>query len=308
MIDVLVAGEIYVDLILSGFDALPEPGREVFATRFSREIGGGTAITASGLAKLDLRCGVYGLVGEDMGDWVKDRLQAERVDVTQVQFHPTEPTAISVVATTAHDRAFLSYQGANFALEESLLEAVHSSSWIPPKHVHLAYAPFPTNAVELCRGLHRKGSTISLDVGWRKDWLSHPEVVAILKEIDIFFPNLPEAQKLTGKQSPTDILRYLHEAGVKQVALKLGSDGSAFSSQGSTVFAKAPNVKPVDTTGAGDCFDAGFLQAWLAGKTPERCLLQGNICGALSTLTYGGVAGFPRPAEIESELKRLQHA
>ena len=308
MIDVLVAGEIYVDLILSGFDALPEPGREVFATRYSREIGGGTAITASGIAKLDLHCGVFGVVGEDLGDWVKDRLRAEGVHVEAVQFHPTEPTAITVVATTAHDRAFLSYQGANFALEESLLEAVRSSSWAAPKHVHLAYAPLPANAIELCRQLHRKGSTVSLDVGWREDWLSHPEVIPILQEIDIFFPNLPEAQKLTGKQSPSEILRHFHDAGVKQVALKLGSDGSAFSSSGSTVFAKPPNVKPIDTTGAGDCFDAGFLQAWLNGNSAEVCLMQGNICGAFSTLAYGGIAGFPRPAEIGRELKRLQHA
>jgi sugar/nucleoside kinase (ribokinase family) len=308
MIDVLVAGEIYVDLLLSGFDALPEPGREVFATRFSREIGGGTAITASGLAKLDLRCGVFGLVGEDIGDWVKDRLQTEGVDVTAVQFHPTEPTAISVVATTAHDRAFLSYQGANFALEESLLESVHSTNWIAPKHVHLAYAPLPANAIELCRHLHGKGSTISLDVGWREDWLSHPEVIPILREIDLFFPNLPEAQLLTGEQNPNEILRSFHQEGVKQVALKMGSDGSAFSSQGSTVFAKPPNVRPIDTTGAGDCFDAGFLQAWLAGKSPELCLMQGNICGAFSTLAYGGIAAFPRPADIGRELERLQHA
>lgn len=308
MIDVLVAGEIYIDLLLSGFDALPEPGKEVFASRFSREIGGGTAITASGLAKLEVRCGVFGLVGEDAGDWVRSRLRAEGVDVRHVQTHPTEPTAVTVVATTAHDRAFLSYQGANFALEESLLEAVRSREWVPPKHVHLAYAPFPANAIELCQQLHRKGSTISLDVGWREDWLSHPEVIPILQHIDIFFPNLPEAQKLTGKTSATEILEFLHTAGVKLVALKLGSEGSAFSSGGSIVFARPPNVRPIDTTGAGDCFDAGFLQGWLAGKDSGTCLLQGNICGAFSTLAYGGIAGFPRLAQIEHEIKRLQRA
>ncbi len=308
MIDVLVAGEIYVDLLLSGFDAFPEPGREVFASRFSREIGGGTPITAAGLAKLDLRCSVYGLVGEEWGDWVRDRLRDQGVDVSQIQTHPTEPTAITVVATTAHDRAFLSYQGANYALEESLLEAVHSSDWAPPRHVHLAYAPLPANAIALCQELHRKGSTISLDVGWREDWLSHPEVMPILRNVDIFFPNLPEAQKLTGKETAAAILEFFDAAGVPGVALKLGSEGSAFSSKGSITFAKPPNVRPVDTTGAGDCFDAGFLQAWLAGKDPENCLSQGNICGAFSTLAYGGIAGFPRVADIERELKRLQNA
>ncbi len=131
----------------------------------------------------------------------------------------------------------------------------------------------------------------------------------ILQHVDIFFPNLPEAQKLTGEENPTAILEYFRAAGVERVALKLGSEGSAFSiARAQLCSRKPPNVKPVDTTGAGDCFDAGFLQAWLAGKSPEICLLQGNICGAFSTLAYGGIAGFPRPADIERELKRLQHA
>ncbi|MFL6447633.1 MAG: carbohydrate kinase family protein [Bryobacteraceae bacterium] len=308
MIDVLVAGELYIDLIFSGFDSLPQPGREAFASRFSREIGGGTAITAAGLAKLGVRCGVYGLVGEDSGEWVKKRLQQEHVDVGQVQQHPTEPTAITVVVTSAHDRAFLSYQGANYAFEESLLESVRSADWLAPKHVHLAYAPLPANAIELCEHLHRKGSTISLDVGWREDWLSHPEVMAILRHVDIFFPNLPEAQKMTGEGSPTEILKRFSHAGVERVALKLGSQGSAFCDRGSTAFAKPPNVRPVDTTGAGDCFDAGFLEAWLSGKDPETCLLQGNICGAFSTLAYGGISGFPARPDIEHELMRLNNA
>ncbi len=222
MIDVLVAGELYIDLLLSGFDALPQPGREVFATRFSRDIGGGTSITACGLARLEMSCGVYGLVGDDAGEWVKERLQAEHVDTTQVRFHPTEPTAITVVATTSHDRSFLSYQGANFALEESLLEDVRSSAWKAPRHVHLAYAPLPVNAIELCEQLHGKGSTISLDVGWREDWLSHPEVMAILQHVDIFFPNLPEAQKLTGEESPSAVLERFQAAGVRARGVEAG--------------------------------------------------------------------------------------
>jgi sugar/nucleoside kinase (ribokinase family) len=308
MIDVLVAGEIYLDLILSGFDAMPEPGREVFASRFSSEIGGGTAITAAGLAKLGVRCGVYGVVGEDAGDRVKQRLKAAGVHVGQLQIHPTEPTAITVVATYAHDRAFLSYQGANFALEQSLRETVRNPGWKAPKQVHFAYAPSPANAFEIFSHCQQKGCTISLDVGWREDWLSHPEVMPILQRVDLFFPNLPEGQRLTGKEQPSDILHQLSAAGVRCVVLKLGSEGAALSSEGSIRFVKPPNVRPVDTTGAGDCFDAGFLQAWLAGKDPETCLLQGNICGAFSTLAYGGIAGFPAREDIDRELKRLKNA
>ncbi len=158
MIDVLVAGEIYVDLLLSGFDAFPEPGREVFASRFSREIGGGTSITACRTRKargVDAEC--IGLVGEDIGRLGKGPLASgrrrclRRCRLTRRNRPPSpwsrQPRMIG---------AFLSYQGANFALEESLLEAVRSSDWVPPRHVHLAYAPLPANAIELCAAIAPK--------------------------------------------------------------------------------------------------------------------------------------------------------
>jgi sugar/nucleoside kinase (ribokinase family) len=65
----------------------------------------------------------------------------------------------------------------------------------------------------------------------------------------------------------------------------------------------APAVTPVDTTGAGDCFDAGFLHAWLAGRPAEACLRMANICGALSTEAYGGIAGFPSRERVEREME-----
>lgn len=308
MIDVLVAGELYTDLILSGFDALPEPGKEIFATRFSREIGGGTAITASGLARLGLRCGVFGVVGKDTGQWMTDRLQEEGIDASQLQFHPTEPTAITVVATTEKDRSFLSYQGANQSLEGMFLQSIQDPSWIAPKHVHLAYAPDPRTAITLFDALHEKGSTVSLDVGWREDWLNSPEAVTILRHVELFFPNLLEGRRITGEETPNDILQRFDRWGVRHVALKLGCDGAALLHQHSISYAEPPKVTPVDTTGAGDCFDAGFLQAWLAGKNPEVCLLQANICGAFSTEGYGGIAAFPPLAKVERELMRLQNA
>jgi ribokinase len=308
MIDVLVAGELYVDLVMSGFDALPEPGREVFARNFAREIGGGTAITASGLARLGVRCGVFGLVGADAGDWVKKRLTEQHVDATYVHFHPTEPTAVTVVATTTSDRAFLSYEGANRGLEEAFLTAVRQESWIRPKHVHLAYAPSCETAAVLCKVLREKGATISLDVGWRLEWLSHQDAVAVLREIDIFFPNLPEAQRITGEQDAMRILEVFRNEGVGAVALKMGSEGSALLMDEAISFAKPPVVNVVDTTGAGDSFDAGFLAAWLAGRDRATCLLQANICGALSTRELGGISAFPDLVSVERELTGMPSA
>src|SRR5262249_23465217 len=102
------------------------------------------------------------------------------------------------------------------------------------------------------------------------------------------------------------ILRRLEEAGVRRVALKLDSRGAALLWEGEIRFQAPPAVTPVDTTGAGDCFDAGFLHAWLSGASPEHCLHTSVICGALSTEAHGGIAAFPSAARVESELIRTE--
>ena len=120
--DVIVAGELFVDLIMSGFDFWPQPGREAFASEFHREIGGGAAITACGLAKLGSRTSVLGIVGLDNGAWIIEQLQASGVETSDIRFHPTEPTAFTVAATMQRDRAFLTYAGANRGFPAMLME------------------------------------------------------------------------------------------------------------------------------------------------------------------------------------------
>jgi sugar/nucleoside kinase (ribokinase family) len=295
-LDVIVAGELFVDLIMSGFDFWPQPGREAFAREFHREIGGGAAITACGLAKLGSRTSVLGMVGLDSGAWIVEQLQRSGVETTDIRFHPTEPTAFTVAATMRQDRAFLTYAGANRGFPAMLMEAGTAHT----RHVHLACAPNLDTAAELVQAIHGKGSTVSLDVGWHEDWLADPRAVALLPFIDVFLPNEAEAARMTGAAEPSGCLRFLEKAGAKCVPLKLGSRGSAILREGEIVFVDAPRVTTVDTTGAGDCFDAGFLQAWLKGRPLASCLKLGNVCGALSTEAYGGIAGFPDWERIQS--------
>ena len=127
-----------------------------------------------------------------------------------------------------------------------------------------------------------------------------------MRWVDIFFPNETEARRITGEDDPERCLRRFAEAGLKRVALKLGASGAALLWEGSVLFG-APHPAPsVDTTGAGDCFDAGFLHAWLRRKTPEAILQTANICGALCTEKYGGIAGFPNAARLKHELTANQ--
>ncbi|HZS54790.1 MAG TPA: carbohydrate kinase family protein [Bryobacteraceae bacterium] len=303
--DVVVAGELFADLILSGFSEWPQPGKEIFAKEFRREIGGGTAITACGLAKLGSRVAAFGIVGNEWGDWVREELTRRKVATEWIEFDGNEPTAFTVIATTPQDRAFLTYCGANRGFEPSLKKALKENRFAQVRHIHLAYPPAIETAMELFEQLHRNGSTLSLDVGWREEWIKGRRVLELLRQVDFFFPNEVEARHLTGQDQPQQILGVFRSAGLKRVALKLGARGAALLWDDEMHFVEAHQVRAVDTTGAGDCFDAGFLHGWLSGKTPLTCLYMASICGALSTTEYGGIAGFPAPAHLNHELQKL---
>jgi sugar/nucleoside kinase (ribokinase family) len=167
----------------------------------------------------------------------------------------------------------------------------------------LAFPPDLETAAALLALIHSNGCTVSLDVGWHEEWLGDPRSVALLPLIDVFLPNESEAARITGEPDVEQCLRRFESAGAKCVAVKLGMRGAAALMDGEINFVPAPKVTPVDTTGAGDCFDAGFLHAWLNDKPAIRCLATGNICGALSTECHGGIAGFPSADRLEQELK-----
>lgn len=304
--DVIVAGEVYIDLVLSGFDAWPQLGQESFAKQFHREVGGGTAITARGLASLGLRTAVLAAVGCEDGRWVLDRLSSYGVNTSRVSYEASEPTGFSVVATIAADRAFLSYAGANRLFADALRAAVETSQFTEFRHLHLAYAPSLDEASGLFDNIRANGCTISLDTGWHPSWLDDPRAVDAIRRVDLYFPNEMEARRLTRKSEPDEILEEFDRMGIRQAALKLGPNGSALLSNGTVIFADVPAVNPIDTTGAGDCFDAGFLASWLSGEEPSECLSAGNICGALSTEHYGGLSGFPTRQELRLRMERIK--
>jgi sugar/nucleoside kinase (ribokinase family) len=286
-LDVIAAGELYIDLVMSGFDHMPDPGEEAFARDFRREAGGGPVITALGLARLGRRTGVAGAVGAEDGAWLVERLARGGVDVSRVQFIPGEFTATTLVITDASDRTFFTYAGANRRFEPHIEGA---------RHLHWA-APVDCSVFERARAA---GMTISLDIGFAG---SDPSALRAVPLVDLFFPNEVEGRRMTGGSDPEAILRAFEGAGAHGVVLKLGARGAATLVDGRLLRVDPPPVTPLDTTGAGDCFNAGYLHAWLAGNPPEECLRLGNICGALSTRALGGVAGFPTTQEIDCLLR-----
>ena len=123
----------------------------------------------------------------------------------------------------------------------------------------------------------------------------------ILQKVDIFLPNAVECQGIASTDSLEQALKYLQKK-VKYLGVKLGEDGAILCHNTQKYEVKPIRVKVVDTVGAGDSFDAGFIYGYLAGWEPERMLKLASICGSLSTRQAGGTAAQPT---IEEAMRYL---
>ena len=291
--DAIVAGDLFIDLVMTGFPSLPGLGEEGFAAALGRETGGGVANTSCGMAALGRRVALFAVAGADEIPWFRQRFAARGVDTSMLQVHPTDPTAITVAVSTPADRIFYTYYGPNVLLPDLFARVETQEALACARHVHFAFPLAPPLLAELARFLRERGTSSSIDVGWQEGWLADPASVEALSHVDWFFPNEHEAERMTGESEPERMLAWFHEHCRTGVALKLGPNGSAVTINSECLFVPSIPVTPVDTTGAGDCFDAGFLYGVLCGMPLDRCLRIGNICGALSTQAAGGIEGFP---------------
>jgi sugar/nucleoside kinase (ribokinase family) len=305
-LDVVIVGELFIDEIMSDFQTLPKLGEEAFARSFLREAGGGAAITACGLAKLGARVAMVGAVGRQDGEWVAGRLASQGVQVEAIERDPDEPTGVTVSVSTREDRAFFSYYGANRRLRAILRKGDTEKLMASARHVHFACAPDRELDSGLLKSLRRRGCRISIDVQSHMSWLTKPENLTLLRQCHLFFPNEREAEWISGETGAHRIFRVLRDNGLRGVGLKLGGKGAALLWQRKEFLCDPYPVTTVDTTGAGDCFNAGFIYSWLRGDRPERCLEVANLCGALSTRALGGISAFPSATELEElETQRL---
>jgi len=298
--DVIVAGDLFIDLVMTGFATLPGLGEEGFASACRRETGGGAANTSCGLARLGLKTAVFGVAGADEIGWFRRCLSARGVDDAMLVEHASEPTAITVAISTQLDRIFYTFYGANVAFPELIAGHETWRQFARARHIHFAYPVEPKLLAAMAQWLRAHGIGTSIDVGWQQPWLDNPDTLGALAHVDWFFPNEHEAQHMTGESEPARMLAWYRRHGVRGVVLKLGPQGSATLIGDHFLSVPSVRVIPLDTTGAGDCFNAGFLYGVLTGLPLDRRLRYGNICGALSTETAGGIAGFPSLERVQA--------
>jgi ribokinase len=295
-LDLLVVGDVNADLVLRGGDLVPVFGQhEQLVDEAVLVLGGSGAIVAAGAARLGLRVAMAGCVGDDvLGRAMLEAL--EGVDVGAVR-RVDAPTGISVGLARPGDRAVLTALG---ALAEFRTEDVPEALLASARWVHVA-SPFlqPVLDVEAVAG--RAAGTTSLDPGWdpREAW------DVAWSAFDVLLPNAQEARRLAGEEDVDTAARRLAAEG-PTVVVKLGAEGALAANPsatpGAVLRAAAPHVEPVDATGAGDSFDAGFIAARLGGEGLAEALALGCVCGALSTRAAGGTTGQPTLAEARSFL------
>jgi len=298
---VLIAGEANPDLILRNYQAFPELGKEVLVEDLQLTLGGSSAICAVGLARLGDSVTFAANVGADLyGDFCVAAFEREGVDVSRIHRRADLKTGITASITSSQDRALVTYLGAIATLRP---EDVPETAFAGHCHFHVsAYFlqdGLRTGLRDLFAAARRAGLTTSLDPGYDPSETWPRELIETLKEVDVFLPNESEIQGISGCRDLLDGLRAL-DNGHTLVVGKLGPDGCISLCRGETIQVGAFPVSVVDTTGAGDSFDAGFLHAWLRGGPLHDCLRFAAACGSLSTRGLGGTTTQPTGEEAEN--------
>ena len=298
---VLFAGEINVDLVLQGYQDFPAPGREVLVSNSELVLGSATAIMAMGLARLGTPVAFAGKVGDDLwGRYCLEDMAARGIDLSRVAHGSGLKTGVTVSITHPGDRALVTYLGAIAALTGA---DVPDAAMRGHDHLHVSSFFFQDglrpDVPDLFARAHGLGLTTSLDTGFDPSGRWDGGLREALRETDLFFPNEVELEALSGCSDPEAGLRRL-TAGRTRVAAKLGEHGAMALDGEALVRVPAYRVATLDTTGAGDSFNAGFLHRWLEGAPLVDCLRLGAACGALSTRALGGTAAQPTLAEAEA--------
>lgn len=296
--DVSVVGEVYIDHIFTGFANWPQPGEEVFTRHYAREIGGGAVNTACALARLGRSVRLFGVIGIADAEWFESRLRAFDVPSDMLE-KAAGNTGVTVSVSMRDDRSFFSYTGENEKLAPMLRSPAMLASLKNARHVHFAMPLAHELARDLLPALRAAGCTTSLDVGFQAEWLQSPMNLETCRAVDYLFPNEKEASVLSGGRDASGYLSFARRNGFPRPVVKLGPRGAAMLADGVPYEVSSPLVETVDTTGAGDAFDAGFIDALLDKASPEDCLRRACICGALSTRGVGALSALPHREEVE---------
>jgi sugar/nucleoside kinase (ribokinase family) len=303
--DLAIAGEVNLDLILYGLPSSMPEERELLATGFCSTLGGSSAIVAHNAAMLGSRVTFQTLVGPDaFGRIAIDKLREAGVDVSHTRVHRSTATGLTVLLPHGAERHILTFLG---TIAELTVGDLDFDRLLEARHLHLSslylqrglHAGLP----DLLRRLKAGGLSVSLDTNDDPEDQWGVPLFELLPYVDVFLPSEDELLRMARRNDIESAIDVLSQH-VETIVVKRGRRGARIHIAGRSEDIPAVSVVPVDTVGAGDSFDAGFLHSYLLSKDLVTCARVGNITGALSTQGQGGTEAFRNEVTREAFLRR----
>lgn len=305
MSDVVCLGIMVADAIGRPIDTIPEKARLQLFDRMELHTGGCAINTGIALAKLGVSGGVIGKVGEDgFGDFLISEAERHGLDTRGMVRDTEASTSFTFIMVSSDgERRFLHTFGANATL---CADDVNMDIVKEAKILHVAGAfLMPTfdgeQTARVLKEAKALGVTTTLDTAYNdrlEDWLGTIE--PCLPHLDFFLPSIEEAERISGMSDPADMVRFFRDKGCGAVGIKLGREG-CYVVADEEVRLPIFEVETVDSSGAGDCWIAGFLTGLLRGWDIERSARLGNATAAHCVQAVGcttGVKSFDEIAEF----------
>lgn len=297
-VDVLIPGSYFADVIFTGCTDFPALGTEIYTKGLTVTVGG-SLNTVIALSRLGTTVAWAGQLGSDFfSDYTRGVITREGIDLRFVEDIDAPLQRVTVAVSYPHDRAFITYVDPTASIIDLARSAL---ARVTPRHLHFSGLYVDPRMPNLLDAVRAAGTRISMDCQDRPYTLESPGVTDILSRLDAFMPNASEALRLTGAETLPDAAARLL-GHTPMLVVKDGAQGAHLWRGQTYLNAPALDVTPIDTTGAGDVFNAGFLTAWLDGRDWADCLRWGNLCGGLSTQGIGGTTNAPSRSQIEALL------
>jgi len=303
----MAIGNIVSDFVAAPVTRIPAWGELYSVTQpINLNIGGNAAIFSACASRLGLQAGLMGKIGDDeIGQVLLKKLKDASVDVSFVSLSRKKPTAATlVIANESGERSFYHHIGAN--AEFGLADVDFSRLFEAKALLLCSYFIMPSLAGDPTKTILKKAKENNMvtffDVAW--DPTGNWDLDEILNYVDVFIPNEDEITRIMKKKDVADAIHELLDAGVKTVAVKLGSKGCYIENyEGEKIQLKAHNVKALDTTGAGDTFNAGFVYGILSMWDLDKTARFANAAAAISVTKLGGATAAPTLNEVEKFIK-----
>ncbi|MED5019424.1 carbohydrate kinase family protein [Paenibacillus chibensis] len=306
--NIVVIGELNVDAIVRGADLIPEWNREKLIDSFEIVLGSSSAITACALAGLGADVHFVSVVGDDdFGRFCVKELERMGVNTAHVIRKPELKTGVTLSFSTPSDRGLMTFPGSIPLLKP---EDIHEAVLREADHVHFG-SYFLQDGMRphwetLFAQLRSQGITTSFDTGWDVHDVWHRQGIdRLLPHTDLFIPSEEEVMHIYGADSLEEACGML-PAEAHTTAVKCGSRGAMLLEPGlAPEMVASFKVTPVDTTGAGDAFNAGLIYAFCSGLRGREMVAFANASGAISTQGVGGTGSLPSLGKIETLMQSV---